>query len=67
MEAGGRVAGTRGVGGGPGSAGTKRLGSAFPDSPQEEALAPADVADTVYARTQPDMTYASGQTFYVKK
>ena len=63
----GRASGIRMFAVGPGAVWTDMLRSAFPDFPQEQALDPGEVADTVFGLTQSAMSYASGQTFYVKK
>jgi NAD(P)-dependent dehydrogenase (short-subunit alcohol dehydrogenase family) len=63
----GKEAGIRAYAVGPGAVETRMLRTAFPDLPGEQCLDPADIAETVYALTQPAMAYASGQTFYVRK
>ncbi len=51
----------------PGAVESEMLRSAFPDFPSDQTLDPMDVADTVYALTQPAMIHATGQTFAVRK
>lgn len=52
---------------GPGAVMTKMLRDAFPDFPEDQALDPAEVAEAVYAVTQPGCRRMSGQTMFVKK
>ena len=63
----GRALGIRAFAVGPHAVWTEMLRSAFPKVGREQALDPAEVAETVYALTQPAMAHASGQTFYVRK
>ncbi len=51
----------------PGATETRMLRGAFPDFPEKATLAPSDVADVVYALSQPACRYASGETVFVKK
>lgn len=51
----------------PGAVETQMLRGAFPDFPAEQALQSSDVADVVYALSQPLCQYVSGQTVFVKR
>jgi len=67
MAAEGRPAGIRAFCVGPGAVETDMLRSIFPDFPAENTLAPPDIAEAVHTLTQPSMSHASGQTFYIRK
>lgn len=51
----------------PGAVETRMLRDVFPDFPEDQALAPADVARVVVAVTQPAWQHVTGQTIIVKK
>jgi NAD(P)-dependent dehydrogenase (short-subunit alcohol dehydrogenase family) len=51
----------------PGAVETKLLRGVFPQFPADQALAPSDVADVVFALAQPECRHASGQTVFVKR
>lgn len=51
----------------PGAVETKMLRDAFPGYPQDQTLAPEDVANVVYALSQPGCRYVSGETILVRK
>jgi len=51
----------------PGAVETRLLRGVFPQFPQEQALAPEDVAAVVVTLAQPACRYVTGQTVYVKR
>ncbi len=51
----------------PGAVETDMLRQHFPDFPAAATLAPAEVAETVFACTQPAMANSSGETIFVRK
>jgi meso-butanediol dehydrogenase/(S,S)-butanediol dehydrogenase/diacetyl reductase len=51
----------------PGAVETDMLRGAFPDFPEEQTLAPANVADMIHLLTEPTCIHASGQTVYYRK
>lgn len=51
----------------PGAVETKMLRDAFPDFPENQAMAPADVAEVVRMLLTPGCRYATGQTVFLKK
>ncbi|MCP4250527.1 MAG: SDR family oxidoreductase [bacterium] len=63
----GKEVGIRAFAVGPGAVWTDMLRDNFSDFPKEQALDPADVAETIFSLCQPGMAHASGQTFYVQK
>ncbi|MCH7813778.1 MAG: SDR family oxidoreductase [Planctomycetes bacterium] len=63
----GKEAGIRVFAVGPGAVWTDMLRDNFPDVPKDQALDPADVAETIFSLCQPAMAHASGQTFYIQK
>lgn len=63
----GREFGIRAFAIGPGAVWTDMLRENSPTFPKQNALDPMHIADVAYALCQPAMTYAAGQTFYVRK
>lgn len=63
----GRRLGIRVFGVAPGAVETRMLRDGFPTFPVDQTLQPADVADVVYALTQPGCRYATGQTVFVRR
>ena len=63
----GREFGIRAFAIGPSAVWTEMLRENCPGVPEHNALDPRHVADVAYALCQPAMTYAAGQTFYVRK
>ena len=51
----------------PGAVWTSMLRGLFPDFPQDQALDPDEVAETVYALSKEGWSYATGQTVFVRK
>ena len=51
----------------PGAVETRMLRTAFPDFPNDEVLAPSDVAEVVVSLTRSDCPHASGDTVFIKK
>ncbi len=63
----GRPSGIRVFAVAPGAVETRMLRDVFPDFPKDQSLQPEDVADVVFALTQPECRHATGQVVYVKK
>lgn len=51
----------------PGAVETKMLRSVFPEYPAEATMEPSEIADLIYAVTQPEYRHATGQTIFAKK
>lgn len=63
----GRAVGIRVFGVAPGAVETRMLRELFPDFPEDQTLAPEDVADVIYTLAQPACRYATGETVFVRK
>jgi len=51
----------------PGAVETQMLRGAFPDFPEEQVLAPEDIAEMFYTVAQPSCRFSTGQTIFVKR
>ena len=63
----GKASGIRAYAVAPGAVETSLLRAAFPDFPVDQTLQPSDVAEQVFAVTQPDCGHESGEIIFVRK
>jgi len=63
----GRSVGIRVYAVAPGAVETRMLRDPFPDFPPDQTLQPRDVAEQVFALTQPASHFATGQTLFIRR